>query len=360
MAFVNSGLLRIARQSIGLSQGEAATRLGLTQVMLSRYENGIATPNNEVLSKASQVYDVPISFFEQTDLVLGSPVSVHPMWRKKQSVSAKEMDTILAEINIRVIQIRRMFNGVDFVPESTIPLFDIEAYGEDAENIAGLVRAHWMIPSGPVQDLTAVIERAGAIVIHSPMGGSSVSGVTVSVPGLLPIIILNSDQPADRARFTLAHELGHLVMHRFPNPSMEKQANTFASAFLMPAPDIQNAFMVGRIDLKRLAALKPEWKVSMQALLYRAQSLGLIPLKQASYLWRQFNIHHMKLREPIELDFPMEAPGVLNRMLMLHLETFGYSIPDFAQILHWHAHRVKQLYQLNDHYQHHGGALKLA
>ena len=68
----------------------------------------------------------------------------------------------------------------------------------------------------------------------------------------------------------------------------------------------------------------------------------------------------MKLREPIELDFPMEAPGVLNRMLMLHLETFGYSIPDFAQILHWHAHRVKQLYQLNDHYQHHGGALKLA
>jgi Zn-dependent peptidase ImmA (M78 family) len=158
----------------------------------------------------------------------------------------------------------------------------------------------------------------------------------------------------------MAHELGHLVMHRFPNLSMEKQANSFASALLMPAEDVQSAFRGQRIDLNRLAALKPEWKVSMQALLYRAQSLGLIPEKQAAYLWRQISFHRMKLREPMELDFPMEEPGVLSRMLKLHLETFGYSIPDFAKMLHWHAHRLKQLYNLKEHYQFQGVGLKLA
>lgn len=361
MAFVNPGLLRVARQAVGLSQGEAAGKVNIPQVMLSRYENAVAAPPSDILSRLAQIYDVPTSFFEQTDIVLGAPISVHPMWRKKQSVTAKEMDAIIAEINIRIMQIRRMLGGVEFVPESTIPKLDIEEYGEDPEHIATMVRAHWMIPRGPLQDLTGIVERAGAIVIYSPMGGSSVSGVTMSVPGLLPVILLNNDQPSDRARFTLAHELAHLVMHRFPNPSMEKQANTFASALLMPADEIRNAFMGQRIDLKRLAALKPEWKVSMQALLYRAQSLGLVTMKQASYLWRQFSFYRMKLREPVELDFPMESPGVLSRMLKLHLETFGYSIPNFAQMLHWHAHRVKQLYNLKDHYQpQQGSGLKLA
>ena len=361
MAFVNAGLLRIARQALGWSQGEAAAKLGLPQVTLSRYENAVSTPTNDVLLRAAQVYDVPVTFFEQTDAVLGAPVSVHPMWRKKQSVTTRELDAIIAELNIRIIQIRRMLSGVDFSPQSTIPRLDIEEYEEDAERVASMVRGHWMIPRGPLHDLTGVVERAGAIVIHSPMGGSSVSGVTMSVPGLLPVILINNDQPSDRVRFTLAHELAHLVMHRFPNPSMEKQANTFASALLMPADEIRTAFMSGRIDLRRLAALKPEWKVSMQALLYRAQSLGLMTAKQAGYLWRQFSIHRMKLREPAELDFPMENPGVLSRMLMLHLETFGYSIPDFAQMVHWNAHRMKQLYSLKDHYPHQPGVgLKLA
>lgn len=360
MAFVNPGLLRVARQAMGLSQGDAASMINIPQAMLSRYENALASPPADVLSKAAQIYDVPISFFEQTDIVLGAPLSVHPMWRKKQSVTVKEMDKIIAEINIRILQIRRMLGGVEFVPEGSIPKFDIEEYGDDVEHVAALVRAHWMVPKGPIQNLTEIVERAGAMVIYSSMGGSSVSGVTVHVPGLLPVIFLNYDQPTDRARFTMAHELGHLVMHRFPNLSMEKQANSFASALLMPAEDVQSAFRGQRIDLNRLAALKPEWKVSMQALLYRAQSLGLIPEKQAAYLWRQISFHRMKLREPMELDFPMEEPGVLSRMLKLHLETFGYSIPDFAKMLHWHAHRLKQLYNLKDHYQFQGVGLKLA
>lgn len=342
---VNSGLLRVARQRQGLPQGIAAARLGVPQVTLSRYENGASLPTMEFVARASVLYELPVSFFYQPDQVIGAPVSVHPMWRKKQDVTAREMDAIVAEINLRVIHIRRMLDAVEYTPQATIPRLDPEEYGNDVEHIAAIVRAHWLLPAGPVENLTAAVEKAGAVVIHSALGGSAVSGVTMTVPGLLPIIVLNSEQPSDRMRFTLAHEIGHLVMHRFPNPDMERQANDFASALLMPATEIKLA-LSGRLDLRRLAALKPEWRVSMQALLYRAQSLRLIEKAQASWLWRQFSATRMKLREPPELDFEPERPGVLARMIRLHLDTFGYTVAELAKLFHLHEGQVGRYYDL--------------
>jgi Zn-dependent peptidase ImmA (M78 family) len=345
--YVNSGLLRIARQRIGLAQGEAAVRLIVPQVTLSRYENAVALPSDELIARASEVYDMPISFFRQMDAVFGAPVSVHPMWRKKSDVTVREIDKIVAEINIRAMHLRRMLEAVEYTPQSNIPRLDPEDYNGDIERIAALVRAHWLLPSGPIENLTAAVERAGVIVVHSVMGGSSVSGVTVSVPGLLPVIVLNQEQPADRLRFTLAHELGHLVMHKFPSATMEKEANEFASALLMPKAEISNAFRVRRLDMARLAALKPEWRVSMQALLYRAQSLGLIEKERAAWLWRRFAIDRVKLREPPSLDFAPEAPGVISRMVRLHLDTFGYSAADLAKIIHANDNLLNEYYDLS-------------
>ncbi len=342
---INSGLLRVARQRKGFSQGEAAERFSVPQAALSRYENGIAVPSEEFISKAALVYDLPASFFYQTDAVMGPPVSVHAVWRKKADVTAREMDKIIAEINIRGMHLRRLFEAVEFTPQSSIPKLDPDDFDGDIERIAGLVRAHWLLPPGPVQNLTDAVEKAGAVVVHSPLGESSVSGVTVSMPGLPPIILLNSEQPADRARFTLAHEIGHIVMHRFPNADMEQQANDFASALLMPPQEIKIA-LSGRVDLRRVAALKPEWKVSMQSLVYRAQQLALINRNQAVYLWKQFNYTKIKMREPVELDFPHEIPGVLSRMVRLHLDNFGYSLLDLAKLLHMHDHQLEQYYNV--------------
>jgi Zn-dependent peptidase ImmA (M78 family) len=147
-------------------------------------------------------------------------------------------------------------------------------------------------------------------------------------------------------RFTLAHEIGHLVMHRFPNPDMEREASDFASALLMPATEIRQA-LSGRLDLRRLAALKPEWRVSMQALLFRAQSLRLIEKAQASWLWRQFSTTRMRLREPPELDFEPERSGVLARMIRLHLDTFGYTIAELAKLFHLYEDQLGKYYDLN-------------
>ncbi|MGC8519592.1 MAG: XRE family transcriptional regulator [Steroidobacteraceae bacterium] len=341
----NGSMLRLARQRKQLSQIDAAVKLGIDQPILSRIENGLIEAREEVLVRASSVYDVPVSFFSLTDPVYGAPVSVHPMWRRKADVSGREMDAVISELNIWVMHLRRLLQGAEYVHTANVPQLDIEDYG-DPEKIAGLLRAHWKMPPGPIRDLTLLVERAGIIVAHSTLRGASVSGVTFAPPGVPPLVVLNSEQPADRLRFTLAHELGHMVMHRFPTPKMEDEANAFASAFLLPSRDISPYFFGRRVDLALLAALKTEWRVSMQSVLMRAKSLGFLSQTQEQYLWRQISARGYRLREPPELDFPAEKATVIESLLQVHRDALGYSDQELARFLHLFEADIRQQYHL--------------
>ena len=169
--------------------------------------------------------------------------------------------------------------------------------------------------------------------VHCDFAALSVDGVTVSSPGLPPCIFLNRNQPADRQRFSLGHELGHIVMHRVPSPTMEDDANAFASAFLMPTPEIR-PYLSGRLTIQKLAALKPVWRVSMQALLYRAMTVQAITKNQSQYLWRQISALGYRRSEPPELDFPAEEPDVLPQMIRVHLDELGYEVEELCSALH--------------------------
>jgi Zn-dependent peptidase ImmA (M78 family)/transcriptional regulator with XRE-family HTH domain len=336
-------MLRLARQRLGLTQKAAAPRLGVPQPVLSRIENGVATPDAAFLMRAAQVYEVPVEFFEQRDPVYGPPVSVHAMTRGKSDVTAHELDLITAELNIRLMHLSKFLEGVDYAARSDIPTLDVEQYGTP-EKIAGTVRAHWGIPSGPIKSLTQFVERAGIVIGFSRFGGASVSGVTFRVTGRPPLVLLNRGHPADRMRFTLAHEIGHLIMHRFPTDDMEDEANKFASALLMPAHEMRQAFAGRRVTLELLAALKPEWRVAMQALLVRATSLNLVSANQARYLWQQISAKGWRLREPAELDFPAEAPKVLPSIVKAHLNDLGYSMSELTKLVRIHESEFTEMY----------------
>jgi len=327
-------MLRLARQLRGFPQNEAAECLRVPNAELSRIENGLKEPTEQLLMAAAEIFSVPIEFFGQTDAIYGAPISVHaPMWRKKSNVSATELHGIVAELNVRVMHLRKLLDATDLEPVNKLPRFDAEEYGNDAEKIAGLVRRFWQLPDGPIHDVTGLAEDAGILVAHSDLGGSSVSGVRFSVPGMPHMIVLNRQQSADRMRFTLCHELGHVVMHSFPTPNMEEEANTFASCFLVPTEDVKPYFAGRKIDLRLLAALKPEWKVSMASLVFAAKRAGSLNETQAQYIWKQFNIHKIKLREPPELDFPAEEPRTLSELISLHINDMGYSLGDLSKVL---------------------------
>src|SRR5690606_10379613 len=97
-----------------------------------------------------------------------------------------------------------------------------------------------------------------------------------------PMIFYNSALATDRLRFTLAHELGHLVMHDVPSETQEEEADLFASEFLMPENDIRPQFR-RKLSLKVFASMKPYWKVSMAALVYKSHQLGELSDSQYRY-----------------------------------------------------------------------------
>lgn len=343
----NGDMLRLARQLKGFHQTEAAARLGVTQSLLSRYENKLNRPSDGFLFLASQVYTVRTSFFYQNEPIYGAPVSVHPMTRRRADVSAREMDSVVAELNIRIMHIRRFLEAVDISSVFPLPRLDIEEYSTP-EVVAATLRNIWGVPRGPLPNLVTLAERSGVVVAHSAMAGVEVSGVTFAPPGVPPLVLLKGDQPADRLRFTLAHEIGHLVMHRFPTPGMEGEANDFASALLMPEPDMRSYLSGRRVDLSLLAAMKPEWRVSMQAILMRAKALKIVDRNQSDYLWKQMNARRMRLREPPELDFPVETPHVMPGMFKVFQSTLGYTLSETAQMMHLHDASVEEYYGQGD------------
>lgn len=195
--------------------------------------------------------------------------------------------------------------------------------------VARAVRSTWQIPDGPIANVIRVIEDAGGIVIRYPFGTPRIDAISRWVPGLPPLFFVNEGLPTDRERLTLCHELGHLVMHDVPNADMEAEANQFAAEFLMPARDVSPH--LDRVTLALLAALKPHWRVSMQALLYRATELKKVPPKTAQFLWMQMSQY--KRQEPPELDLVPETPTLLKEIIDLHRNTFGYGLAEFSQML---------------------------
>lgn len=341
----NPEWLRIARQARLLSQSSLARASNLSQAHLSKIENGLLDPTQDVASRLSSALNFPIDFFYGEDRVVGLPVSVHPMYRKKASVGKSRTDQVEAEINIRLLHLRRLLKSIDFEPELKLPKLDLDKFAMGPEDAARMTRRVWGIPSGPLKDLVHVAERAGCIVMHSDFDGEAVDGLTVQAHGLPPCILLNRNQPGDRQRFTLAHELGHLVMHDLPSPDMENEANAFASELLMPSADIKQAF-VGGVTIQRLAELKPVWHVSMGAMLYRAKTSGVITENQSSYLWRQMSSFGYRRAEPPELAIEVEMPGVIHELFRAHVEELGYEMDELVKILCMHEDEVRSMYAL--------------
>jgi Zn-dependent peptidase ImmA (M78 family) len=349
MGMFNGELLRLARQYRGFAQRDFARIMCVEPSTVSRVENGVTDASEEFGHRATQHLRFPREFFDQQDAVYGLPLSVHPsMWRKRMAVSQHDIDRALAELNIRMMHLRRLVRAIEYEPALQIPSLDVDAYRGNIEAIADMVRRTWLMPPGPVRDLTSWLERAGCFVIHTNLPDAAMDGVTLHAPDTPPCIFLNRGQPADRMRFSLAHELAHLVMHRMPSQHMEEDANAFAGAFLAPARDIRPHFVGRRVTLALLANLKPEWRMAMAALLYRAKQLSFVDANQARYLWQQFNMHRIRLREPPELDFPVEKPTLMQKLISLHINELGYSLSDLKKLLAMHEDELVTFHDIKD------------
>lgn len=341
----NSALLLLARQFRKASQGEVAARAGLTQGHYSKIENGLLAegPSEDTVHSIGAALGFPASFFYQQDGLTGLPLSVHPMHRRKASVGEGALKQIHAELNIRLIHLRRYLRAAELVPELPLPQIDVDE-GDGPQEIARLIRRTWLIPDGPITNLTDYCERAGILVIWCDLE-KGIDGVTIKVRDLPPCIFLNRHAPSDRMRASLAHELGHVIMHRIPSEGMEDEATAFAAELMVPERQFRRQF-IGRsgISLEWLAIQKSYWRMSMGFLLYRAGAVGAITRHQSEYAWKRLSSLGWRTREPQETDFPYEEPSVFPAILRMHSDDLGYDIEDIAKLVSALPGDLHQLY----------------
>jgi len=337
-------LIGLRRRMLSLSQAELSARSGITQGTLSKVEQGIKEANEDLVTRLAMALECPETFFYQTEREYGPPMSAHAMFRKKAAIGQKVLDKVIAELNVRIGHLRKFLSTVEFSPELPFPQYDVEDFHGDIGAIADNVRRAWLVPRGPLRSLTEYAERAGVLVIHCDMEAAKIDGVSYRILGLPPIVFLNRNQPADRLRFSLAHELGHLVMHSYPSANMEQEANQFASALLMPASDIGPELL--GLTIEKAAYMKPLWKVSMASMIYRAAELNKIDRYKAEYLWRQMATRGFRMREPQAVDFPPEQTSLIEALVNNLMKEMGYTTRELSELLHLHYDELALMYRL--------------
>ncbi len=309
---INPNMILLAREARGLTQTELADKLQLHKANISRLEKGDTPVTEKILLGIAGATHFPPQFFLQQ----GGPIPVNLSYRKRQQVPAKIISAINAQINIIRRQVQFITRALQLKPPA-LPVYEVTEKQSPAQ-IASLLRKKWNVTVPIITHCCKLLEEKGIIICSFDFGTERVDSRSMLTDDEYPIILLNSSALADKQRFSLAFELGHLIMHTFcvvpHHRNINHEANGFAAEFLMPAKEILHDFKEG-ITLPLLGELKRKWKVSMIALLYRADDLGLLTPNQKRYLLQQFNEQKIRRREPPQLDAQKEQPRLMQSLL---------------------------------------------
>ena len=313
-----------ARLARGLTQAELATMIDVTQPALHRYEHGLREPEPEILVHLAEVLGVTEDFLLHAGKIRGA-MAVDAHMRRRATEKATTWRRLEAQLNEYRMHASKLFEQVSLRADQLIPTFDPE--GTSSTEAARLLRMQWRMPVGPVRDLTSWVEAAGCIVLVEPFGTPRIDGLSQWIDDH-PVILLNSQTPTDRRRWTFSHEIGHLCMHAsYIGDQPEKDADSFAAEFLMPAEVIRP--QLRNLTMGRLADLKRQWGVSMQALVERAHQLGVMPAGQRMSLYKQFSRMGWRTREPFSEDLAVERPR-LTEAITQSLMDKGFSLHEIA------------------------------
>ncbi len=338
----NGEMLALARETRRVSQQEISRLDGrVPQAKVSKIENGRIQPDEELAARFASILKYRTSFFYHSGYRRMAPVSFH---RKRQKLGARDLDAIHGQSEIYRINLSKLLEAVELETRLLAPpAIDPDQHNGDIAKIAETVRQRWGVARGPIRDLTRLVEDSGVIIVPFDFGTPLIDGFSQHAgDGLPPIIFINKSQPTDRYRFSLAHELGHIVMHHTPNPEQEIQSNLFASEFLMPRGDI--APQLYNLSVKKFMDLKLHWGTSMQAIMYKSWETGKISDRMYKYYNIELARRGFRAREPVALSNFNETPTVLREIITEHLTTLEYTVDDLAEICGLVSDEFRSLY----------------
>lgn len=268
-----------------LSLKEAGELLGMSSTAISKFENGILKLNSEKLIKFADVYGVKVIDL----LTVYQPCKLQfTSFRKRSRLTGERLallkNIITKEVS-KYLEVMKI-NGTKSIEIKKISCHSIN----DVEKIALKVRNEILHISDiqPLYRLTDILENLGIIIVYIDDYNelfSDFDGLSEIVEGI-PVIVLLKHKDGARQRFTLAHELGHLILD-IRDSNEEQICNRFASAILMPEKAMYNEFGEKRnkISLLELRYFKMEYQVSYQAIIHRLQDLQILTHSSAKNLY---------------------------------------------------------------------------
>lgn len=339
--------LRMAREYRGITRKLLAELVGCTPMNISGYEKGSWTPSYEILKKIAFVLDFPAEWFLRDELSLTN--SRNLTFRARSSMTATTRNRATATWDIAVT-LSEYFQSNFNLPTNRIP----DLSSETPELAAKILRDEWRLGDTPIPNLVRLLESKGAMIFWSNIEGAGIDAYC-NCHELTPIIILNSHVSAgERLRFNLAHELGHLVLHRnsstrssfgevrsnfeysdgdelsienkYEHNKIENEAHRFAASLLVPESMWRLESPVSPVPEFFLSG-KAKWRTSIQMLVRRSYDLNRLTEWQYESLMRQISVRGWRKEEPNPL--PAEV-SLLHRKLGQILVAQGVKLETFC------------------------------
>ncbi len=333
-----------ARLALGFTQTDLSKSVGVSRQAISAYELGNKKPEPEVMRKISDSLKQPIAFFvKQSD---GSFGKFSPNFFRKIGADTKKRNLACEVYSKWFADTVFAFDSLANFPKVDIPQFepnDIQSntYNSDEiENIAETVRKYFGLGLGPISNVLRLVEAKGVIACRLRMENKKIEAFSYW-SGDRPFIFLASyKNSAVRSRFDVAHELGHLCMHRWVGreeiedkerlKQIESEANRFAGSFLLPRKSFPNEVYSTRAE--SFIDLKVRWKVAIQAMVYRCKDLGIFDDRQITNIYKQISYKKWRTIEPLDQGsraIEMEHPMLLGKVAELIFQSGKYEKSEF-------------------------------
>ena len=311
-----------------LTQVQLASMVDVSPATISKWRAGTQAPERDALERLSGVVNVTPEWFTRAP---SAKLSL-PLFRSNASAHVAARAMLEARLEWAQDVATALMEYVDY-PDVNLPSRDYtdpeEITNEDIEKVASECRDLWRLGRSAIQDLALAVEGAGVIVIREETGIAQIEGLSAWSEVLgRPLILLSADKNNGyRSRFDLAHEVGHLVLHRHirrttdnaRHKMMEAQAHRFAGAFLLPAETFTSEVRVPP-TLDDLLLLKRRWGASAAAIIMRLKALELLDDDGALILFKRRSARWGAKSEPGDEDRRPEQPRLLRRTIDLLVE----------------------------------------
>jgi Zn-dependent peptidase ImmA (M78 family)/transcriptional regulator with XRE-family HTH domain len=304
--------LRQARELRGLTQTALARQVGVHPSAIAQLETGRIQPSPEVLDALSRATSFPRTFFTRPS---GPPLPPGSLrFRARAALTARQRRQAWGYAQTVYELMASLAMQAEY-PAPRLP----RLAGDPVAAAAVTRQALGLAPDRPIGPLIRTLEHHGVwvLAIPVPLPRRDACSAWAGGDGATPVIVVAATPAGDRRRFSVAHELGHLVLHYTPEGTphaLEQQADAFAEAFLLPAAAMR-AELAPPITLTTLADLKVRWGVSLQALIRRTHTLELLMPSQYRSLSAQLGARGWRTQEPITV--PVERPRALRQLAEL-------------------------------------------